>query len=75
MLIKETECEDPEEMPHSELYFLRVCTIWEGNNIFEKDKYDRFLKSITRYPLIYTMDHFDLIVSNFIEKSIDLQRV
>ena len=38
------------------------------NQSSEKEIYNIFLESITCDPFIYTMDHLDLTVSNFIRK-------
>ena len=57
---------DPDEMEHY------VC---EGKNNLQKKKYNILLEIITFDPLIYTMDHPDLTVSNFMENSIGPKRV
>ena len=53
---------------------LRQNTILRERNTIEKE-IQYFLEIITCDPSIYKMDHPELIVSNFMEKSFHLQRV
>ena len=41
----------------------------------QRKKYNIILEILTCDPSVYTMDHPDLNVSNFMEKSIGLKRV
>ena len=57
------------------------CSISSGSALFAKTKLifreinSNILKIITCDPSIYTMDHPDLTVSNFMEKRVCRQRV
>ena len=48
---------------------MKLCTVCKVK------KYNFLKKKLTCGPSIYTMDHPDLSVSNFMEKSIGLKRV
>ena len=60
-----TNDEGPDEMP-----FIRA----KKKSIF-RERNTIFFESITCEPSIYTMDHPDITVSNFMEYSIGLKRV
>ena len=55
-------------------HFISVCTVYL-DKIDLKSELQNFWGIIICDPSIYKMDHPDLIVSNFQENSIDLQRV
>ena len=64
-----TKSEDTDEMLHY------VAFHQDLHCLLKKSKYIFFLKSITCDPLICTMDHSDLTVSNFMGNSIGTKRV
>ena len=65
--------EDPDEMPHCVAFHQGLQSLLWPNQSFEKE-IQYFIKIITCDPSIYTMDHPDLTVSNFMENSIGLQK-
>ena len=56
--------EDPDEKPHHQGMY---CLLRQNRSSEKEVQY--FLKIITCDPSIYTMDHPDLTVSNFMEYS------
>ena len=59
---------------HIVSHFIRVCTVCLDKIDLRREKYNFFL-IITCDPSIYTIDHLDLALSNFMGISIDLKRV
>ena len=64
--------EDPNEMPHNAAFHQGLHCLLRQIRSSEKEIY---LEIITCEPSIYTMDHPDFIISNFMGNSIDTQRV
>ena len=60
-------------MPHDVAFHQGLYYLLRKNRSSEKEK--RFFEIITCEPLIYTMDHPDLIVCSCMEKSIGLRKV
>ena len=63
--------EDPDEMPHNVAFHQGLHCLLRQNQSSEKEM-QYFLEIITCDTSIYTMDHPDLIVSNFMVNSIRL---
>ena len=55
-------------------HFTSVCTGCEDKIDLQRKEYNIFFEIVTCNPSIYTMDHLDISVSNFMENSIDLKR-
>ena len=64
-----TNGEDPDEMLHNAAFRQGLHCLPRQNLSSEKE-IQYFLEIITCNPLIYTMDHPDLIVCSFMENSI-----
>ena len=58
---------------HKMWQFIRVYTVGQDKNNIQRLKYNILGNYIICDPLIYKMDHPDLTVSNFMEKSIGLK--
>ena len=57
-------------------FILTVSALFaKTKSIFREKKNNIILEILTCDPSVYTMDHPDLNVSNFMEKSIGLKRV
>ena len=56
-------------------HFIRVYTVYLGKLHLQRKKYNIILEVITGDPSIYTVDHPDITVSNFMEYSIGPKRV
>ena len=56
-------------------HFIRVCTICLVKINYQRKKNNIFSETITCGPSIYTIDHPDFTVSNFMEKSVGLKSV
>ena len=66
--------EDPDEMQHNVAFHLGLhCLLRQNQSSGGEIQY--FFEFITCDPSKYTLDHRDLIVPNFMEKSIGLQMV
>ena len=74
-----TNSEDPDEMPHNAAFHQDPHCLLRHNRSSEKEilyiKYNIFLEIIICDPLIYTLDHPDLIVCSFMGNSIGPKRV
>ena len=66
--------DDPDEMPHNAAFHQGQHCLVRQNPTSGKEYYI-FLEIITCVPSIYVMDHPDLSVSIFMEKSIALKWV
>ena len=65
--------EDPDEMPHYVAFHQGLHCLLRQNQSLENEVY--FLEISICDPSMYTMDHPDLIISNFMGDSIDIQKV
>ena len=67
---------DLDEMPYMVAFHPRLhCLLLKAKLIFRERNIILFGNYISCNPSIYTMNHPDLIASNFMENSIDLKRV
>ena len=66
--------EDPDEVPHNVAFHQGLHCLLSQNRSSEKE-IQYVLEIITCDPSIYTMNHQDLTVTNFLENSIGLKRV
>ena len=64
--------ENPDKMLHKAAFYLGLLCLLKQNQSSEKEVY--LYKIITCDPLVYTMDHPDLTVSNFMENFIGLKK-
>ena len=67
--------EDPDEMPHNASFHQCLHCLLRQNQSSEKKYISVWLLWLTCAPLIYIMDHPDLIISTFMGNSIGTKMV